>query len=61
MRASHWTAPYYHDGTIQTLDEAVRAMAKYELGKTLSDQDVYTIVAFMNTLTGKNPHMSNPD
>lgn len=51
------TAPYFHDGTYQTLEDAVRAMAKYELGKDLSDQDVLSIVSFMNTLTGKNVHL----
>ena len=40
------TAPYFHDGTFQTLEDAVRAMARYELGKDLSDQDVCSIVAF---------------
>ena len=53
------TAPYFHDGTFQTLDDAVKAMAKYELGKELPEQDVCSIVAFMNTLTGENAHMSN--
>jgi len=49
------TAPYFHDGQYQTLEEAVRAMAKYELGKELSDRDVASIVTFMKTLTGKHP------
>lgn len=52
------TAPYFHDGTYQSLEDAVQAMAKYELGKELSNNDVQSIVAFMNTLTGKNPHLS---
>lgn len=47
------TAPYFHDGTYQRLEDAVRAMAKYELGKELSDDDVKSIVAFMQTLTGE--------
>ena len=51
------TAPYFHDGTFLTLEAATKAMARYELGKELSDQDVCSIVAFMNTLTGDNPHM----
>ena len=45
------TAPYFHDGTFQTLEAAVKAMARYELGKELSDQDICSIVAFLNTLT----------
>lgn len=51
------TAPYFHDGTFQTLEDAVRAMARYELGKDLSDQEVCSIVAFLNTLTGDNTHL----
>lgn len=49
------TAPYFHDGQYQTLEEATQAMAKYELGKELSDADLNSIVAFMKTLTGKHP------
>lgn len=44
------TAPYFHDGTLQTMEEAVKAMARYELGKELSEQDVQVVVAFMKTL-----------
>ena len=52
------TAPYFHDGCFQTLDEAVRAMARYELGKKLSSAEVDSIVAFLHTLTGQNPHLT---
>lgn len=51
------TAPYFHDGTIQNLDDAVRAMGRYELDKNLKDSDVEAIVAFLNSLTGVNPHL----
>lgn len=51
------TAPYFHDGSFQTLEEAVKAMAKYELGRKLSDEDVRDIITFMNTLTGKSPYL----
>lgn len=57
LRNISLTAPYFHDGSIQTLDDAVRAMAKYELGKKLSASEVEAIVAFLHTLTGKNPHL----
>ena len=52
------TAPYFHDGSFQTLDEAVKAMGRYELGKSLSDKEVGLIVSFLNTLTGVNPHLT---
>lgn len=54
LRNVELTAPYFHDGTMLSLEDAVRAMAKYELGKNMKDEDVNAIVAFMKTLTGKN-------
>ena len=47
------TAPYFHDGTMKTMDEAVIAMAKYEVGVDLTNEEVKKIVAFLNTLTGE--------
>ena len=58
LRNISLTAPYFHDGTFLTLEDAVKAMAKYELGKDLTDKDIQSIVAFMNTLDGNNPHLS---
>lgn len=49
------TAPYFHTGTVPTLDEAVRIMAKTQLQQDLSDEQVRVIVAFLNSLTGKLP------
>ena len=46
---------YFHDGSVRTLPQAVRIMARVQLGKTLSDQDADTIVAFLGSLTGKLP------
>lgn len=47
------TAPYFHDATQATLEDAVRAMGKYEVGVDLSQQEVKQIVAFLQTLTGE--------
>jgi len=49
------TAPYFHDGSVATLDEAVRLMARHQLGKELSDEDVKSIVTWLETLTGEIP------
>lgn len=49
------TAPYYHDGSMATLEEAVRDMAKRQLGKELDDEQTETIVAFLKSLTGELP------
>lgn len=47
------TYPYFHDGSKETLKEAVQDMAVYEVGKQLSEQESADIVAFLHTLTGK--------
>jgi cytochrome c peroxidase len=46
------TAPYFHDGSAPTLVEAVRRMGTAQLNRTLSDQQIEGIVAFLSTLTG---------
>lgn len=58
LRNIELTAPYFHDGSFQTLEEAVAAMGKYELGENFSDSDIAAMVAFMKTLTGKNSHLN---
>lgn len=47
------TAPYFHDGSAETLEDAVRIMAKYQLGRPLSAREVELIVKFLKTLTGE--------
>jgi cytochrome c peroxidase len=47
------TAPYFHDGSALTLEDAVRQMAVSQLNSTLTDQQVNAIVAFLQTLTGR--------
>ncbi|MDH3584499.1 MAG: cytochrome-c peroxidase [Phycisphaerae bacterium] len=47
------TPPYFHDGTAVRLEDAVRMMARYNLGRKLSDEQVGLIVKFLRTLTGK--------
>jgi cytochrome c peroxidase len=46
------TAPYFHDGTAKTLDEAVDVMFRYQLGRVASKEDKAAIIQFLNTLTG---------
>lgn len=47
------TAPYFHDGSAQTLEQAVGVMAKYQLGRPLPPQDLKQMVEFLGTLTGE--------
>lgn len=47
------TAPYLHDSSATTLDDAIETMARYQLGRNLSDTEVARISAFLHTLTGE--------
>jgi len=52
------TAPYFHDGKIKTLDEAIRKMGKLQLNEELSNQQVNDIEMFLRALTDKNMEKS---
>ena len=47
------TGPYFHDGEVPTLKEAVSVMAEIQLGKELETNEVDDIVAFLNTMSGE--------
>ncbi|MDZ7605015.1 MAG: cytochrome c peroxidase [Cyclobacteriaceae bacterium] len=49
------TYPYFHDGSVQTLDEAVKIIAKLNLNLDLTDEQVTDLAAFLKTLTGDIP------
>lgn len=49
------TAPYFHDGSVERLDQAVRIMAAVQLGRTPGDVTVASIVEFLESLTGEVP------
>ena len=55
LRNVAMTAPYFHDGSVAALSEAVRIMARIQLGVTLPDADTQEIVAFLESLTGELP------
>lgn len=64
-RVSSWrnvarTAPYFHTGSVATLDEAVTIMAKTQLGKDLKKNEVKDIVAFLTSLNGEIPKQTPP-
>ncbi|WP_138381056.1 cytochrome-c peroxidase [Luteithermobacter gelatinilyticus] len=54
------TAPYFHSGAVWDLGEAVRIMAESQLGETLTNNEVADIVAFLESLTGKQPEIALP-
>lgn len=49
------TGPYFHDGSVKSLPEAVTLMAKHQLGKELGQGDVQEISIFLEALTGDLP------
>jgi cytochrome c peroxidase len=55
LRNVEKTAPYFHDGSAKTLDEAVRMMGKHQLGLDLADTEVASIVKWLDSLTGQLP------
>ncbi|MCK6572270.1 cytochrome-c peroxidase [Myxococcota bacterium] len=49
------TGPYFHDGSVASLDEAVKMMASHQLGRDLTPEQSKSILAFLDTLTGELP------
>jgi cytochrome c peroxidase len=59
LRNIEKTGPYFHDGSSEKLTEAVEVMAKHQLGREFSNEEISDIVAFLKTLTGKlNPSIA---
>ena len=54
------TAPYFHDGAVKTLPEAVKKMADIQLDTNLSEKQVEDIVAFLHSLNGEIPKIEKP-
>ena len=55
LRNVAMTSPYFHDGRTASLDEAVKMMARYQLGRPVSEEEVMKIVAFLSSLNGEIP------
>jgi cytochrome c peroxidase len=55
LRNVEKTAPYFHNGSIATLDEAIRRMGEHQLNVRLSETQVKQIAAWLRTLTGELP------
>jgi cytochrome c peroxidase len=49
------TSPYFHDGSVSSLEEAIRVMGMTEANRQLNDTDVENIATFLRSLTGKIP------
>ena len=57
LRVAALTAPYLHDGSAETLREAVDVMFEFQLGRSATDADKEAIVAFIKTLPGDNTEL----
>jgi cytochrome c peroxidase len=55
LRNVEKTGPWFHDGQVHSVEQAVRLMAKYETGEELSNEDVRSITLFLHALTGEIP------
>jgi cytochrome c peroxidase len=60
LRNLTYTAPYFHNGAVKSLDEAVRVMASTQLNKSLDEKQVQDIVAFLDALNGEFPQQTMP-
>jgi len=60
LRNVELTYPYFHDGAVDTLTEAVDVMGRLQLGRTFSGDENAKIVAFLKTLTGDQPSFMMP-
>jgi len=60
LRNIELTSPYFHDASTWDLNEAVKIMAEYQLGITVTDGETSKIVAFLRTLTGDQPSVIFP-
>jgi len=54
------TAPYFHNGMVWNLKDAIKEMGRIQLGTKISDKQAESIEAFLGSLTGKKPHMMMP-
>ncbi len=60
LRNVEMTYPYFHDGAVWTLKEAVDIMGRLQLGKKFTDKENAQVVAFLKTLTGEQPKFALP-
>ncbi len=55
------TAPYYHNGAIWTLKEAIQEMGSTQLGITINDAEAAKIETFLKALKGRKPAVTYPE
>lgn len=60
IRHAVQTAPYFHDGSVDDIERAVWIMAKVQLGRDLADEQVASIVTFLQAATAPMPLAMKP-
>ncbi len=60
LRLATVNGPYFHDGSVPSLEEAIRLMGRYQLGQTIPDGDIHLIIAFLGSLVGDTSVGSAP-
>ncbi len=60
LRNVELTYPYFHDGQVRTLEEAVNTMVWVQLNRRFSEEGTAKVVAFLKSLTGKQPQFTLP-
>ncbi|MEN6601556.1 MAG: c-type cytochrome, partial [Bryobacteraceae bacterium] len=55
LRNIEKTGPYFHDGKVGTIEDAVARMSEYQVGKKLSPEQIQSIVTWLKSLTGEVP------
>lgn len=60
LRNIEETAPYFHNGQIWSLQDAIKEMGSVQLGITINDKDAASIETFLKSLTGTKPNIAYP-
>ena len=60
LRNVEETAPYFHNGAVWTLQEAIKIMGETQLGMPISDAEAASIETFLKSLTGEKPEITYP-
>jgi cytochrome c peroxidase len=60
LRNIELTYPYFHDGAVESLSDAVSIMARVQMGRQFTPEENASVVAFLRTLTGDMPSFALP-
>lgn len=61
LRNVELTAPYFHNGAVWSLNDAVKMMGSVQLGIEINDKEAESIVKFLGSLSGKMPKVEYPE